>query len=130
MKINSPLEYTPFRSKLLTESNEAYITLRRKHLLLERLLKVPLFESRLKEGIGNTYIVSKYGFKQAIAECVSKLKQTIIDNCHNLKAFKLLDYCSIEEKIDFEQKQVTFTLTWSNYYIPEIITSFTVNIIL
>lgn len=82
---------------------------------------------KFSNGIKETYIVSNYNFKQTISECVNKLKQTVESNCHNLKAS--LDYCIIKEKINYEKEQVTFTLTWSNYYIPETITSFIVDLI-
>lgn len=48
MKSDSPLELTPFRSQLPTESNETYITLRKQHLSAERLLKIPLIEEIFK----------------------------------------------------------------------------------
>lgn len=41
MKILSPLNFTPFRPQLPTESTETYIALRKEHFTEERLLKVP-----------------------------------------------------------------------------------------
>ena len=128
MKPLSSLDLTPFRPQLPTESTETYTALRKEHLTAERLLKIPLIENRFKEGIED-YTPCKY-ISYTLREVATILKEKVQDNIntYNLKSSKLLDYCKIATKIDYDKSQITFTLTWSGYYIPETITTFTITV--
>ena len=125
MKPLSSLDLTPFRPQLPTESTETYTALRKEHLTAERLLKIPLIENRFKEGID--YTPCKY-ISYTLREVATILKGKVQDNINNLKSSKLLDYCKIAKEIDYDKFQITFTLTWSGYYIPETITTFTITV--
>lgn len=127
MKTLSSLDFTPFRPQLPTESTETYTALRKEHLTAERLLKISLIENKFREGIENPYTPCKY-IGYTLGEVATILKGKVQDNIYNLKSSKLLDYCKIAKEIDYDKSQITFTLTWSGYYIPETITTFTITV--
>ena len=125
MKTLSSLDLTPFRPQLPTESTETYTALKKEHPTAERLLKIPLIENRFKKGID--YNPCNY-IGYTLGEVANTLKRKVYDNIYNLKSSKLLDYCKIATKIDYDKSQVTFILTYSGYYIPETITTFTITV--